>query len=183
MKVELQFDGGNSMSEPINNMNLIIRKAELGDAESIIQLVKEVMDESPFFSRTSDEFNFTIEQEEEYIKNAALFLVAEVNGKIIGSATLDRSKLVRLNHAALFGITILKAFSHKGLGSLFMDKVIEWAELNKIEKIELEVFENNTKAISLYKKFAFIEEGRKIKAIKTNTGYENIILMCKFLNN
>ncbi|BCZ46164.1 N-acetyltransferase [Clostridium gelidum] len=171
------------MKDLINNTDLIIRNAETRDAEGIIQLVKQVMKESPFFPRTSDEFNFTIEQEEKYIKNAALFLVAEVNGNIIGSATLDRSELVRLNHAALFGITILKAFSHQGVGSALMKKVIEWAELNRIEKIDLEVFENNTQAISLYKKFAFIEEGRKIKAIKTNKGYEGIILMCKFLNN
>lgn len=171
------------MKDSINNEEIIIRNAEARDAEGIIQLVKQVMKQTPFFPRTSDEFNFTIEQEKEYIKNAALFLVVEVNGKIIGSATLDRSELVRLKHTALFGITILKAFSHQGIGSTLMKKVIEWAELNQIEKIDLEVFENNTRAISLYKKFGFIEEGRKIKAIKSNEGYENIILMCKFLNN
>lgn len=171
------------MNELINNMNLVIRNAETRDAEMIIQLVKQVMDESPFFPRTPDEFNFTIEQEEEYIKNAAFFLVAEVNGKIIGSATLDRSKFVRLNHTVLFGITILNTFSNKGLGSALMKRVIEWAELNKIEKIDLEVLGNNAQAISLYKKFGFIEEGRKVKAIKTNKGYDDLILMGKFLNN
>lgn len=164
-------------------MNLIIRNAEAKDAEEIIKLVKQVMKESPFFPRTSEEFNFTVEQEEDYIKSAALFLVAEVNGKIVGSATLDRSKLIKLSHTVLFGITILKEFSHEGIGSLLMKKVISWAEINKISKIELEVFESNLPAISLYKKFDFAEEGKKIKAIKTAEGYEDLILMYKFLNN
>jgi RimJ/RimL family protein N-acetyltransferase len=44
-----------------------------------------------------------------------------------------------------------------------------------------QVFEDNIPAISLYRKFGFIEEGRKRKAIKTNNGYKDIILMGKFL--
>lgn len=160
--------------------NLTIRNAETSDAEKILLLVKQVMNESPFFPRTSDEFNLTIAQEEDYIKNTALFLVAESNGKIIGSTTLDRSSLSKLNHTVSFGITILKAYSGQGVGSLLIKKIIEWAEANKVEKIDLEVFEDNTPAISLYKKFGFVEEGRKRKAIKTNNGYTDIILMARF---
>jgi RimJ/RimL family protein N-acetyltransferase len=99
---------------------------------------------------TQEEFNFSVEQEEDYIKNITLFLVAEVDGKIIGS--------------------------------LLKKKVIEWADLNKVEKIDLEVFEDNEPAISLYKKFGFLEEGRKRKAIKTNETYKDIFLMGRFLN-
>jgi RimJ/RimL family protein N-acetyltransferase len=167
--------GGEEMIE-----NLTIRNAEARDAEEILLLAKQVMTESPFFPRTSDEFNFTIAQEEDYIKNAALFLVAENDGKIIGSTTLDRSNLSKLNHTVTFGITILKAYFGQGVGSLLMKKVIEWVEANKIEKIDLEVFEDNTPAILLYKKFGFVEEGRKRKAIKTNNGYKDNILMARF---
>ena len=61
------------------------------------------------------------------------------------------------------------------------NKVIEWSEQNGVEKIDLEVFADNIPAIGLYKKFGFIEEGRKIKAIKSNEEYKDIILMSKFL--
>lgn len=37
--------------------------------------------------------------------------------------------------------------------------------------------------ILLYKKFDFIEEGRKRKAIKTNEGYKDMILMGRFSSN
>lgn len=166
----------------INTHNVIIRKAEAKDAAVIIQLVKQVISESPFFPRTLDEFDFTAEQEEEYIKNAALFLLAEIDGRIIGSATLDRSHLSKLSHTAEFGVTILKAYSGQGIGSTLLKKVIEWVELNNVEKINLEVFEDNVPAISLYKKFGFIEEGRKRKAIKTGETYKDIILMGRFSN-
>lgn len=160
--------------------NLIVRNAETKNAEKILLIVKQVMSESPFFPRTSDEFNFTIAQEEDYIKNTALFLVVENDGKIIGCATLDRSSLSKLKHTVSFGITILKVYSGHGIGSLLIKKIIEWVEVNKVEKIDLEVFEDNTPAISLYKKFGFVEEGRKRKAIKINNDYKDIILMARF---
>ncbi|MCB2299297.1 GNAT family N-acetyltransferase [Clostridium tagluense] len=163
--------------------NLLTRSAQVKDAAEIILIVKQVIAETSFFPRTADEFNFTVEQEEEYIKNAALFLLVEIEGTIVGSATLDRSPLSKLNHTATLGITILKAYCGLGIGNLLMKKVIEWAELNGVEKIDLEVFQDNAPAISLYKKFGFIEEGTKIKAIKTNAGYKDIVLMGKFLNS
>lgn len=84
--------------------SLVIRRAEEGDAYQIIRLVKQVIKESPFFERTPEEFNFTVEDEQEYIKNTELFIVVEVDGKIVGSATLKRSSLSMLRHTALFGI-------------------------------------------------------------------------------
>ncbi|MBK1813224.1 GNAT family N-acetyltransferase [Clostridium sp. YIM B02505] len=166
----------------ISTDNVIIRKAQRKDASEIILLVKHVMSEAPFFPRTPDEFDFTTEQEEEYIDNIALFLVAEIDGKIVGSATLDRSNLSMLSHTADFGITILKEFSGQGIGSLLLEKVIDWVELKKVEKINLEVFEDNLPAISLYKKFGFIEEGRRRKAIKAGEAYRDVILMGRFSN-
>ncbi|MGH4122824.1 MAG: GNAT family N-acetyltransferase [Clostridium sp.] len=162
--------------------NLLIRSAQAKDAAEIILIVKQVIDGTSFFPRTADEFNFTVEQEEAYIKSTALFLVVEVEGKIVGSATLDRSTLSKLKHTATFGITISKESCGLGIGSLLMGKIIEWAGLNGVEKIDLEVFEDNTSAIKLYRKFGFIKEGIKRKAIKTNEGYKDVILMGRFLN-
>jgi RimJ/RimL family protein N-acetyltransferase len=46
----------------------------------------------------------------------------------------------------------------------------------------LQVFANNTDAIALYKKFGFVEEGRKVKEIKfCEDRYDDVILMAKFI--
>ena len=163
-----------------NSKNLLIRNAEAKDADEIITMVKQVIDETGFFPRTTAEFNVTAQQEVDYIKSTALFLLVEIEGKIVGSVTLDRSHLIKLNHIVTLGITILKEYCGLGIGSLLMKKVIEWTKSNGVEKIELEVFENNTSAIMLYKKFGFVEEGRKRKYIKTNEGYQDMILMGRF---
>ncbi len=166
-----------------NGKSLLIRNAEAKDAEEIIIMVKQVIDETGFFPHTAEEFNVTVEHEVEYIKITALFLLVEIDGKIVGSATLNRNDLIKLNHIVTFGITILKEYCGLGIGSLLMEKIIECTKSNGIEKIELEVFENNTSAIMLYKKFGFVEEGRKRKYIKTNEGYQDMILMGRFLED
>lgn len=164
-----------------NSKNVLIRNAEAKDAEEIIIMVKQVIDETGFFPHTAKEFNLTVEQEIDYIRSTALFLLVEIDGKIVGSVTLDRSHLIKLKHIVTFGITILKEYCGLGIGSSLMKKVIEWTKSNGVEKIELEVFENNTSAVMLYKKFGFVEEGRKRKCIKTNEGYQDMILMGRFL--
>jgi len=168
------------MENLADNKSLLIRNAEAEDAEEIILMVKQVINETGYFPRTAEEFNVTVEKEVEYIKSTALFLLVEIDGKIVGSVSLDRSYLIKLNHIVTFGITILKEYCGLGIGSLLMKKVIEWTKSNGVEKIELEVFGNNTSAIMLYKKFGFVEEGRKRKNIKTNEGYQDMILMGRF---
>lgn len=163
------------------NISGIIRMATVEDASSILALVKKVMSEVDYFPSTSEEFTITVEQEEKYLEKIALFLVAEIDGKIVGAASLERSKYLKMKHSAMFGITILKEYSGIGLGSLLVEQVINWSQENDIEKIDLEVFEENRPAIRLYKKFDFIIEGRKNKHIKTNGVYQDSLLMTKFL--
>lgn len=169
--------------EKLENSSLIIRDAEPKDAEEIIIMVKQVMKETGFFPNTAEEFNITVDHEIEYMKSTALFLLAEIDGKIVGSATLDRSDLKKLEHNVTFGITILKEYCGLGIGSILMENIIEWTKFEGIEKIELEVFENNISAIKLYNKFGFLEEGRRKKMIKTNEGYLDMIIMGRFIDN
>ncbi len=146
-----------------NGHELIIRKVTVEDANEIVMLVKKVMGEVSFFPKESGEFDLTAEDEAEYIKNTSLFLVAEIYGKIVGSTTLQKGSTKRTSHVADFGITILKEYSGLKIGTLLVEEVIKWCKENQVEKIELDVFEENTPAIALYKKFGFIEEGRKYK--------------------
>lgn len=102
-----------------------------------------------FFPKKPEEFTITTEQEAEYIRNTSLILVAEIDGKIVGCATLQKGGSAKTKHVALFGITILKEYTGIKLGSLLMGKVIEWAEKNEVEKIELEVFAENIQILLL----------------------------------
>lgn len=64
-----------------------------------------------------------------------------------------------------------------------MERLIAWArQSDEIEKIELNVRVSNARAIALYKKMGFHEEGRLEKRIKVGGRYIDDILMALFVD-
>jgi RimJ/RimL family protein N-acetyltransferase len=110
-----------------------------------------------------------------------LFLIAEVDGKIVGFTRCVGNKLSRFKHKAEFGICILKDYQGYGIGSMLLEHIINWADEIGIQKINLSVLETNEKAIQLYKKFGFVEEGLLLYDRFHKDGrYYNTIIMGRF---
>ena len=167
-----------------------IRSAQISDAEGVLEQVKSVFAEREYTVTIIDDdmSDFTVDKEKEwinkYIKQPGyLFIVAEVDGRIAGSADLYNGKRKRIQHVGTVGITVIKDFRRLGLGEVLMETLLNWASDNPlIEKIALEVFDINKPAIGLYNKSGFIEEGRKVKEIKLGQdSYADSILMYKFI--
>ena len=51
-----------------------------------------------------------------------------------------------------------------------MQAAIEWARAEGLHKLCLEVFPTNTPAIALYRKYGFVEEGRRVKQYRRASG-------------
>ncbi|HEY8804088.1 MAG TPA: GNAT family N-acetyltransferase, partial [Clostridium sp.] len=78
------------------------------------------------------------------------------------------------------GIMIHKAYQNKGVGTTLMNALIDVADnWLMLVRIELTVFEDNERAINLYKKFGFEQEGIKRLAVIRNGKYENEYLMAR----
>jgi len=75
----------------------------------------------------------------------------------------------------LDNIYVLKEYRNKGIAKLLMEYMINDGKSKKINNITLEVNEENTSAINLYKKYGFVE-----KAVRNNYyGKNDGILMEK----
>ncbi|RSK26407.1 N-acetyltransferase [Bacillus sp. HMF5848] len=168
-------------------MNVVIREAKLIDAPQIIEHVQTVLTESTFMLMTPDEFSLTVKEEEKFLQKSKedrnLALVAEADGKIVGFMTFRRSTRQRMKHHGTFGVSIQEAFCNFGIGRQMMAHLLSWAEADPdIEKICLEVFSHNERAIHLYKKLGFVEEGRRLQHVKFEDGtYVDEIEMYKFV--
>lgn len=172
-----------------DGQTLVLRNPELGDEQGLIDQLKTVDRETKFLARECDEFNFTLEQEREFIKNSTndenlLFLIGEIDGKIIGNCSvgvISRNK--RFLHRAAMGIAICKDYWNKGIGKRMMQKCIEWCEEKGVEQLELEVVAENKRAISLYENLGFQIFGTKKHALKYADGtYADEYFMVLFLN-
>lgn len=63
----------------------------------------------------------------------------------------------RQKHRADMGIALLQEYTDLGIGTILMDRLVSTAINNGIEKLELDVFSKNEKAIHLYNKYSFKE--------------------------
>ncbi len=164
-----------------------IRPAIIGDASHIIEHTRIVIKESTFMLTAPEEFNPTLEKQEQWIRDhlsdGNYLLIAEKDEKIIAVLDFHRSKRSRLSHLGYFSISIQEAYCNMGIGRKLIEELLSWAkQRNDLEKVCLEVFSHNERAIHLYKKLGFIEEGRKVKFVKfTEDFYADEILMYQFV--
>lgn len=163
-------------------MNIIYRQLNLSDAEQYLALVNEVKDEGQFlFFSSRFDLKSTIKRIESQTQNSSFFYGAFEDERLIGWIDFSRGAFSEIEHTAYIGMGIQKGKRGQGIGKILMDKCIESAKENGIEKIELEVFASNKNAINLYEGKGFKEQGRLVKKRKFNDKYDDIICMYKFI--
>ena len=175
-------------SKKIEGKTLVwtLRCPTIEDAGELSELRVRIDGETEFLDREPGEDLLTPEDFAELILEdtsvaGALFLVAEVEGKLVGFTRCICSKKKRFHHKAEFGICILQEYCGQGLGKVMLERVLEWADSVSIQKISLSVVQTNVNAIQLYKKLGFVEEGILVKdRIHQDGNYYNTVLMGRF---
>lgn len=153
-------------------MNIIIERAKPSDAEEVLAYLKQIGGESDNLTFGAEGLPFSVEAETSYIANMAdskddIMLVAKINGKIAGSASLNRQAR-RMSHRGDFAVNVLKEFWNMGIGTLLTERIIEFARENDFEYIDLQVRSDNHCAIHLYEKFGFEKTGTHPAFTKIN---------------
>ncbi len=153
-----------------------MRCAREQDAEAVLGLLRELADEPVFTVYEPDEFVRTLDTERANIETyradpGRLLLVAEVGGELAGQLTFRSGKYRRIAHVGEMGMSVAARWRGLGIGRALLSHLIQWAtEHPVIEKINLRVFSNNDRAITLYRSMAFFEEGRREREIRIHSG-------------
>ncbi|MBV7276560.1 GNAT family N-acetyltransferase [Clostridiaceae bacterium UIB06] len=149
----------------VNKEKITIRKAKESDAEVLIEYLNIIGGQSNDLTFGEGEFGRTVEAEREFIKNAleknnALFIIAEVDGKVVGNLNFSGGPRKRIAHVGEFGVSVLKEYWGNRIGEELIRYLIDWSKNSKIiKKINLRVRTENKRGIGLYKKLGFLEEG------------------------
>jgi L-phenylalanine/L-methionine N-acetyltransferase len=90
-----------------------------------------------------------------------IVLVAEVEGKMVGSAGLHPvGAALRRRHAAMVGISVAAEAQGQGVGRCLLQALCDYADRwAQILRIELTVFADNERALRLYRSLGFEHEG------------------------
>lgn len=171
-----------------NNTTLIIRSVKESDAQDLINLLNKMGGETDYLSFGENGFPLSLEEEKILIKKQNgtknnLMLLAEINGKPVGSLSLFSAQKERTKHNGEFGIAVLKNYWGFGIAKLLMDEMINWAKGNGVtRRINLKVCVDNKKAVKLYEDFGFEIEGKLKREICIHGKFIDNYIMSLLIN-
>ena len=149
---------------------LKIRLATVDDAEAVVAHFKRLgKDDHPGILQGIK--HPTVEEMVDFINERqgafGYVIVLVDNDGIQGGASIKVGKAPHRDHCGEVGIALEPKVRGRGFGTAMMQKLHEWArEQPNIERIQLEVFSTNPMAQKLYERLGYVQEGRRLNAIK-----------------
>jgi L-amino acid N-acyltransferase YncA len=161
-----------------NGQSASLSWVEKEDIPQITEVLNSIIREEKYWL---DEKELTNLETEQYIemgnKTGTRYLVARIEGKIVGGAVLSPGN-GKEAQVAQFSVFIHKDFRDLGLGTILTKELIEVAEKSGLESVQLFVFSTNKRAIQVYKKCGFKICGKLSRDIKFSNGtYADRIIM------
>ena len=159
-------------------MDIVIQPASLDLADSFRQALDVV----------AREHRYLIFQEAPPLESTRNFIAqvlakgwsqfyAVRNGQVVGWCDVVRDERPGMTHVGRLGIGILPDYRGQKIGARLLAATCADAFQRGATRIELEVFATNARAIALYRKFGFVEEGRKRQARCLDGNYDDSIPM------
>ncbi len=151
-----------------NGFDFMIRSPDPTQSTEILELMRRLDSETEYMLREAGELKMTPEQEKRFIQKMlddekSLFIVAEAETRIMASLAFHGSHLRRYQHQGEFAMGVLQAYWGHGVGAALVRTMLDWTVRSGIIRVTLKVVSDNYRAIKLYRRFGFVEEGRLIK--------------------
>lgn len=109
--------------------------------------------------------------------NGAHFVAVDPQGEVVGWCDVVRFTLEGFRHSGRLGMGLVPRARSRGIGRRLAEAAIAAAQARGVERIELEVFAQNTPAIRLYERLGFMHEGVKRRARKLDGVYKDMLVM------
>jgi RimJ/RimL family protein N-acetyltransferase len=162
---------------------VVIRPAEPRDAASFHRMWSDIIDEglvrSQEVSRPVRHYRMLFRKS--WTERGAWIAAVTPDGEVVGFLSATREEHPVTSHVATIGLGVRKDWRGKGIGGALVSESIRWSGSVGVQKIILSVYPSNTPAVALYRKFAFLEEGRLVNQSRKSYGYEDEILMGRWL--
>lgn len=109
------------------------------------------------------------------------WIVAEVDGVVVGHGNLIARTRPRIDHVGAIGVLAVQDDrAGRGIGSAILAALLGVADdWRGLKRVELEVFAGNAPAIRLYERHGFTIEGRRVKAAYNDGGYADLLMMAR----
>lgn len=163
-------------------MTVTIRRSRLEDAASFSEAVTSVAAEEWYLASVD---GFTLDQTRAYLQtvvSGAVHQVVAVDGpKVVGACDIRPLESKGFTHVGRLGMFVRREWRGQGIGKQLLTACLSLAKEGGLERIELQVFADNTAAIRLYESAGFQREGLKARGRKWRDRYQDVALMALWL--
>lgn len=165
-----------------------IREAAKEDAPDLVAYLQKIGGESDFLTFGPGEFSVSVSDEADVLEESRnaqnrIMLLALVGNKVTGCLHFEGGARPRIEHTGEFGVSVLKDYWDKGIGTEMVKELILWAKSsNRIRKLNLRVRSDNLRAISVYQKLGFIQEGLITREFFISGEFYDFIYMGLIIN-
>lgn len=104
-------------------------------------------------------------------------LAVTKNDAVVGWCDIVRNPHEGFRHVGRLGMAFLPEYRGRGLGRRLVAQTIGAARRAGIERVELEVFASNERAVAFYRAVGFVIEGVKRRARKLDGQYDDNVFM------
>jgi ribosomal protein S18 acetylase RimI-like enzyme len=160
-----------------------VRPARPGDVHAFLPFWRSILAEERYMR--SDDLRTTAARYRRRFRRSwaedEAHIVAVEQGRLVGYVVTSRERHPVTHHVATLGIAVAADRRGAGIGTALMSSAFAWGRATGVEKILLSVYPHNERAIALYRRFGFVEEGRLSRQSRKSYGYEDEILMAAWI--
>jgi RimJ/RimL family protein N-acetyltransferase len=151
---------------------LQIRRAEIEDAPALWRAEVETAEvPGRLISRPHELALASFEARIRELHDSGGYFVACDDQGVCGHAVLERMPLEAMAHVRSLTIVVHPGHTGRGIGSALLEHVQRWAATTQgVHKLELRVRACNTRALQLYRRVGFVEEGRFRERVRLPDG-------------
>lgn len=163
---------------------VILRPMVREDRDKLLDFFKRVDDKDLMFLRNDVRDPATIDDWVNHIDYRSVYpLLAEVDGRIVGNATLHMRKVGWKRHLGNVRIVIAKDYQGKGLGTLMINEIIDLAAEFGLEKLVAEIHLLAHAALAAFKKAGFSAKAVFEDLVEDPSGQKGdlVVMVCNVM--
>lgn len=161
----------------------IVRQATLGDAAALFALERAIVRARAGVIKYEDELPSELTAYADRMRprltgddGMALILLAEMDGAVVGEASLERIGFRMLRHVGVVSIGVHPSCWGMGLGRALLERLLGWARTHRdpdggrVLRVELYTRADNARSIALYHSLGFTTEGVRRRFVRRDDG-------------
>jgi ribosomal protein S18 acetylase RimI-like enzyme len=151
-RLEIALDTGTEEIHDLEDIEVTIRPARQNDIAGIVGTIRQVASEGTYIEAES--VAQQLDYEDSLLRHnefeSRVFFVATVEEEVVGWVHLEIPEIDKLRHTAEVTIGLVDAYRGHGIGSLLIERGLDWAREEGLAKVYNSFPATNEDAISFF---------------------------------